>query len=460
MHYGRAIGAGILAGLLAACSSQNSNSTGPIPYGGTSPTAVSTVNTLAVGNTANSSPAASVPQSTETGGSFIASTSATTVPRHVLTGDYLGAPNGSSTLTPAQVAPYLNWAQVAYTAANATSAAGIKVQAYFNPNHVATYDPLYAMLPSSGWAETCSSARVHLDYKARTTEYQTNPESSALRSIYASYVASRLRGEHVDAVFEDTAGPLQGSGIATFLPSLPCNYNTNAWLDGERSLEAGLSVPTIFNGLSGLDGHNVSLSIGLLENAKTIGGAYEHCFADTASEPVLAAWVWTAAENTQLSVTHQGKLFQCMAFDTASASTQIATRIYTIASFLMTYDINHSVLQELFATPSRFHVLPESELVPTNPAIANPSNISSLLAPGGAYVREYRSCYIAQRLAGACAMVVNPSYNTVPYPATLSAFHHTLTLAGYSVLEGGTIGTKGAVPPRTLAKESAVVVFP
>src|ERR1700754_4464619 len=50
MPYGRVIGAGMLAGLLAACAAQNGNSTGPIPYGGTPPTSVSTVDPSEVGN--------------------------------------------------------------------------------------------------------------------------------------------------------------------------------------------------------------------------------------------------------------------------------------------------------------------------------------------------------------------------------------------------------------------------
>ncbi len=397
---------------------------------------------------------ASAPTSTSTA-TPTATIATAGVPKHVLTGDYFGTPWGTTTVAASRAVPYLNWVRTGIANANAYHAAGLKVQIYSNPNRVQTTDPLYRTTASSGYAATCSGSRVYDKYKT-ITQYVTKPGSTALKSSYGSLIANTLAQGHVDAIFEDNAGPLEDFGV-TFYASMPCSYSDSTWISGEVATEDSLPVGTIINGLSAFHDHGVSQSIAIVRDAsKSLGGEIEHCFSDD-SRAEQGSWPWTASENTQLQVTAIHKLFQCQAVNTYAASTETAARIYTLASFEMTYNPSYSVLWEEFGTPSGLHVMPESQFVALNPAVSV-SSISQLKQAVGSYVRVYNACYYAGRLIGKCAMAVNPDYYA--HGVSLAGFHHTLKLIGSGILDGGTVSFDGPAPPSTLAATSAVIALP
>lgn len=154
----------------------------------------------------------------------------------------------------------------------------------------------------------------------------------------------------------------------------------------------------------------------------------------------------------------QGKFFICYSNDLTSASAAIAPRVYTYASYLLTYNLSTSMIWEYWGTTSGYTVEPESELVATSPVVAAPSSVSSLQTSTGAYGRRYNTCYIAAKAVGPCAVVVNPdSANSHTFPYT--GYHHTLLLSGGGVLDGGTISAAGPAPPSSLGPLTAAIAF-
>lgn len=372
--------------------------------------------------------------------------------KHVLTADYLGSPYGTTSISWSAAAPYLTWAQVNASNANAVSAAGIKTQFYADPNatSVGTGDPLYTA-DETTFAHDCNGNRISYAYD-NVTMYQMNIGSSSMQTLFAAYVNYVKTLGHFDAIWEDNAGPLTGATV------LPCGYSDAQWLQYGNALDQASSVPILFNALSTLNGHDVSLSMGLLSSANTMGGNFEHCYSDTAT-PKMGAWLWQATENTELEVAAQNKAFECQLRNSNSASASTDARIYAIASFLLTYNPSTSVLWEQFGTASGLHVMPESQLVLLDPKVPAPANVSSLQLTGGAYGREFGQCFYRGNFLGSCAVVVNSdtaSAHPFPYPQ----YTHSLVLSGGGVLDGGTLSIAGAAPPVSLPASEAAIVFP
>jgi hypothetical protein len=383
-----------------------------------------------------------------------ASTVTTSAPKssaqaHVLTADYLGAPNGTSSISWSSAAPYLTWAQTGTGAADAISASGIKTEYYTDPNDTSNDGDALFTSNSATFAQTCGGARITYNWDDHTF-YVMNIGSPTMQSLYASYVASIAAQAHFNAIYEDQAGALSN------LSAYPCNYSNSAWIAYGKELIQASPLPIMFNGLSGLYNDGVSLSIQLLAASNALGGTYEHCYSDD-STAKMHTWVWQAMEETELAVGQLGKQFRCQLRNSNDASQNTDARIYAYASFLLTYTPSTSQLWEEFSTPSGLHVMPESGLVALSPT-TNPSSLASLQQSGGAYGRQFSQCYYRGSSLGPCAVAVNPSYGSVPFPFT--QYHHTLVLAGYGVLDGGKIYTDGDAPPATLPAEEAAIVFP
>jgi len=382
----------------------------------------------------------------------------------VLTFGYLGGSYGTHKVTWSQAAPYLSWAETNTADSIGIHAAGIKTIFYSDPNVVQTTDPLYHS-PESAFAHDCAGNRTYTYFKG-ILQYVMNPATSTLRSSFASLVVNpTLESGRFDAVFEDSAAPLSMYDLFTF-HNLPCGYTDPAWIVGDAGMEGSLPIPVIFNGLSGLSpygGYGISLSVGLFVNATTIGGTFEHCYTqDSLSERKFYDDHWRGVQNTEIYVGALGRYFVCDPTDefaTAGSARQIDDRLYSYASFLLTYDPNTSILWERYPTgPSGFPVNPESLLVPELPVIPAPTSITGLRLSTGAYGREYRACYVGGVLIGKCAVVVNPSYyysRAFPY----AGYNHTLVLSGSDLLDGGTISTNGPPPPATLPPMEAEIVF-
>lgn len=377
--------------------------------------------------------------------------------KHILTADYLGYPYGTTSVTPAAAEPYLTWAQTGWQDASAISAAGIKTQNYVDPNRTSagTGDQMYTS-DETTFAHDCSGNRVTQLYGG-TTLYQMNIGASSMQSLFASFV-TRLAGlGHFDALFEDDAGALSDDAVYAPFSAMPCGYTDSEWLSYGQAIDQASSIPVIFNGLNVLHNDGVSQAIALL-SANATGGNYEHCYSDDTTAK-MTGWLWTDIENTELEVAAAHKYFGCELRNSGSASAQTDSRLYALASFLLTYDPATSVLWEQYATTSGLHVMPESQLVTLDPLTPAPASVASLQVSGGAYGRQYAQCYLAGKFVGSCVVVVNPLNGTsVPFP--WPQYTHTLALSGSGVLDGGTVSSTGPAPPVSVASGEAVIAFP
>jgi len=137
-----------------------------------------------------------------------------------------------------------------------------------------------------------------------------------------------------------------------------------------------------------------------------------------------------------------------------------ALRIYWLASWWLTYDPAYSIALEIMSSDQNpVYVFAEETIVPQNP-LQTASSITSLQVGGGAYARQFASCYRNRSWWGACAAIVNPSASaTVPMPALASAYHHSLALDTANLYAGGQVSLSSSVPS-SLGPGQAVVLFP
>ncbi len=375
--------------------------------------------------------------------------------KHVLTADYLGSPFGTNSISWSSAAKYLTWAQVDPPNATAVSNVGIKTQYYADPNQTVSGvgDPFYTSTEAT-FAHTCSGSRVTLVNSGKTM-YQMDIDASSMLSLFYDVIARIKSAAHYDAIFEDGAGTLEGLGITT----MPCGYSDSEWLAYGRTLESVSPLPIIVNGIEMNPSPSaVSKALDLIPPANVIGGNYEYCYSDTHDQK-YNGWLWANVENTELQVGAENKLFECALRNLDSASSSGNARIYALASFLLTYNPATSILWEQFTTKSGFHVEPESQLVPLYPLASTPETIQGLEQGGGSYARQYKQCFYAGNYAGACAVVVNPSfYYAAPFPYT--QYKHTLVLSGSGILDGGSVSFDGSAPPAKLGPLQAVIAFP
>ncbi len=441
MRLRNTLAVGILAVLISACSSQSATSpvlpnqdpvTDPNVSG--APSAMSD-NGSASAQTAPQDASNAIQADT-------ISQTTTSVPRHVLTAEYLAGYYGTKRVSAAQAAPYLNWAQTTPQDSGPIHAAGIKTNFYTNPNRTKVGDPLRNLVNSTAYAKTCSNLNTTYVYKT-TTQNIMAIGSTSLKSGYNSYVNSRLSGYHIDAVFEDNKYALSVYG-ESIRPGMPCAYSDTTWVTQAKELTQAIKYPTIFNGLSGTNGHDVSKGVQLMTSPSIIGGTWEGCYATYTTIPEITDWRWQATENTEIQVQAKDKLFFCLERNGLAASSAYAARLYTLGSFLLAYNPSYAVLWEEFATPDGLPIMPESQFVPLDPVRAQPTAISQLKSSYGPYYRQYNRCYYKGALVGACAIVVNGDLASERFP--LSGYTHTMLLRGNGVLDGGTVSFTGTKP--------------
>lgn len=369
-------------------------------------------------------------------------------PSHVLTADYVGGYAGTRAVSWSAAASYLNWAETSVPDASAMASAGIKTIDYTDTDRIAPGDPLFSA-DESLFAHTCDGQRIYRDYSATTRQYLADPTSTSLTNALNGWITSQFGGGHFDALFDDDAASVYG------MNAMPCNYSPSNWTQATAAEFGRINASIIFNNLT-----NDSLALADLPNVT--GGEVEECYARSSNPtaPYTSGDFWTQNENLELAMARKSKLFFCYNNDTESSSSPQgqAIRLYTYASFLLSYDPRTSLLWEYFATPSAFHVQPETGLVATAPLGAAPGDISGLQTAGGAYAREYAACYIAGQPTGPCAAVVNPDPNAA-HAFPLTGYSRTMTMNGGGVLDGGTIAASGAAPPASLAPMSAVIAF-
>ena len=378
--------------------------------------------------------------------------------KHVLTWDAMDGTGNAVKITALQAAPWLDYALTIPATSVLVKAAGIKSALYMNPNRQAPGGPMYSKHESE-FAHTCSQQRIK-EYHPDPKAYYTDPHSATLQSLWIQALAAEVAwGAVYDFVFEDNAD----AAVPQNMTGTPCNFTWNSWTNATNSLDNALGAPIIGNALGYILPNSDQPGPGIGINPSTAGNMAEDCYVGRTPTGYYFAPHWLATENTEIQMAQANKLFVCHADWYDDASTSVAQRIYLYASILLTYKQSTQVVDTEFGTPSGLHVMPEAQLIPANPRVPAPANIQGLMQPSGVYGREYANCYLAGSGVGPCAVVVNPNNPqsgpplAFPWPST---YHHTLTVRGRGVYDGGTVNLTGPAPPANMAGGTAVIAFP
>ena len=369
---------------------------------------------------------------------------------HVLTADFLGGYAGTHTVTAAQAAPVLSWAEIDPSDGNADSAAGIKTMDYIDPFRQATTDPLFSS-DAQTFSTDCGGVDITIPYGGGI-QYLMNPGSTDLQAKINAWQARELTAGHLDAFFYDDVDTLYG------VPTMPCGATQNSWDASNASFIAASNNPVVFNGYA-MDS-NSALEI---TGTNVVGGVAEGCYATGSqpSPPYTTGTQWVTDENLELAAAAANRLFFCYNNGSQNGAAFTNLRLYIYASFLLTYSATSSVLWDTFTTTSGLHVFPETQLVPANPLVSSPGSVSSLKSATGLYVREYGACYLSGLNAGACAVVVNSDASASHAMPTLSGtYTHTFTVNGAGALDGGTTSVTGSAAPSTVPAETGLILMP
>ncbi|HET7813127.1 MAG TPA: putative glycoside hydrolase [Candidatus Baltobacteraceae bacterium] len=368
------------------------------------------------------------------------------VPRHVLTGDYWGGYAGTHNVPPDQAARWLSWAEVSPQDSAILAPLGIRTLLYTDPNREQPGDPMWST-QEAVFAHNCGGGRVRAgsNYAGQVL---TDVHSPALQAAWKQSVARHMEGARYNAVFDDDAVG------ALYAADQPCNYNFDEWLSAHSRLIQGLGMPVIYNGLSDFYNRGVAREISL--NRSAAGGMMEECYAQFKPDHRVGGWQWYTTEYTELRMAQEHKIFICYGRDLTPADQAYDGRIYTYASFLLTYDPKTTVLWEYYKTPTGGHVMPESQLVALDP-VKQVKRVAQLRENEGVYLRQYRKCYFGGRSVGPCVAAVNPDEDT--HRLRLPGFKRTLQLNGSGVFDGGSANIANVAPPSSLAPGGAVIAF-
>jgi hypothetical protein len=375
---------------------------------------------------------------------------------HVLTFGLIGgehAPQNTSAYeygiaaTYAQTAPWLTWAATDDRFAARIHAAGMKTTLYVDPHRLSANGfPMLHALPTdeSAYYHNCDGSRVHTSYNGTLQQFVGDPASPALQAFFNGYLDTHQNATNhaYDAVWEDDAGPLS-EFYQPFVQPLPgCWYPGDARYNAaQRAFDAHTHLPVIFENLANHHGSTVSQSAGLVGSPNVIAGLLEFCFANgyggTDARAKEAGEIWSVEENTALQVIAERRMLICYNYPSGAATPQAYDqRGYILASLLLAFDPQETVMGEAVATPSGVPVEPETAFVPLQPVLPAPQTVDGLRTATGAYAREYRACYLRGTLAGPCAVVVNPSpLLPVPFPYR-DGYTRTLQISGRGVIDG------------------------
>lgn len=380
------------------------------------------------------------------------------IPSHVLTLTYLGGYDAPRLSSYAQAGPWTTWALTGLREARSVADAGIKTIWYTNPNRVSSKDPtrLYDE-DETMFAHDCNGQRIRVTKGRGDERYLTDPTSPKLVDRWRK----AAQNHHFSALFDDTA-----DNVAQGLSAKPCNFDQDDWTKKNIALITALNYPVIYNELAMFRKEarryvGLSPAIGLNAAPNAIGGELEGCYVTyERREARVGGTAWSLTEGTQLQMARDGKLFVCLsrAKRKVAAEDAIDYRLYTYASFLLSFDLRTSMLAEPFYTSaSGINVMPEVALVPTDPMQKVGTDVNVLRTSTGAYGREYAQCYIGGSALGACATVVNSDEDAHSFP--YKAYKHTLVLSGAGVTDGGSAQPTGPPPPASIPPLTGIIAF-
>jgi hypothetical protein len=406
------------------------------------------------------------------------------VPAHVKTYYYYGINGVNAGIPPAWMAAHADY--VEDDAANDTSllrafkAAGGKYTVSYSDPAFSVYcappftapagscsGPMGSLVSGdeSAWLHGADGARVHKFYSDHF-QYQEamNPASASVQNAYRKSTGGWAAAlPSLDYVFADDSGGALTGGDGTQLTGLLYNFNApaaeirtdDAFIAAEKAVLASSARPVFVNGATP---YTMMPSYGgtFLKAPNVAGQNFEGCYGDYSGLIVDDASKgprWSNISNALIAVNGYGSTALCMNVWSATP----ANRLYYLASWWMAYDPVHSVVVPQAPTGDGYTVLPEYDIVPTQPRATATSTIASLRASGGAYVREFAACYQAGSPIGPCAAVVNPGSSSAPMPALASRYTTSLALDDRSSYTGGKASWTGSVPA-SLAPYSAAVL--
>ncbi|HTJ24923.1 MAG TPA: hypothetical protein VMA36_02060 [Candidatus Limnocylindria bacterium] len=394
-----------------------------------------------------------------------------TVPVHVLTGMHELCYQQPCYRPPQQVplpqtAPWLTWAMADVRVADQARRLGIRTYAYLDPS--IQYDPKRDFSPlysedDNTFLRGCDGRRATLR-RGDLSGFLMNQSDEGYRTRVRRYVDEKMRG-HYDALFVDDI--FAATDTFATITNRPCGRTFQAERAGTAALFERLAMPIIFNGLSAApdDGRTDPHAQGALELPRVLGGMFEFCLTsyddsmDHTFEHKRIEGAWLSIENSHLETVAKEKLFFCYSTSGTPGDSPagLAERAYVYASFLLVYRPQYSVLEmNADMARRRLSVFPEAQIVALDPVQPQPDRVDALRTPSGAYVREYRRCYLAGRDPQPCAAVVNPARASVTL--ALPGYRHALTLRGGAASDGGTL-SRTAPAPGSLGPASGTVLF-
>lgn len=380
-----------------------------------------------------------------------------TAPNHVLTWLILDAPGGPN-IDPSKVVQWVDYTMTKQSTSKKAHGLGMKTIMYTDPNRTAVGDLMHTNYENT-YAHDCKGNRITVLGKDKQL---MNPYSPKLWSLWPWAVKQMISwdgGGIYDYIFEDTADSVSSLNLS----ALPCHFDQGGWTQQTNSLDSNLGYPIVYNGLSHVPQGTETPAPAIGINPTSNGGMAEDCYVGRTPTGYHYAPNWLGMENTELAMQAQKRLFVCHGDAYVQASTNDALRTYFYASYLLTYDLATTIVNTEFLTQSGVTVMPEVQLVPEQPLVQTPSDISGLLQSSGVYGREYASCYLAGASIGACAVAVNPNNPGKGQPLGFpwqGKYTHTLTMSGGGAYDGGTVGINGPAPPANMPGGTAVIAFP
>jgi len=316
----------------------------------------------------------------------------------------------------------------------------------------------------SGWFHGADGSRVRR-FVDNTFGYQEalNPASAAARAAYTQTTQAILQNGPIDFFFADDSGGVYVGADGTQMTGWFYGFNAPAveittdaqFIPANEAMLAAAAKPVIVNGVTPYT-LQPSYDGTWLDAPNVTAQNYEGCYADGSGVAGDGSGNrWVNQSNSILQVFQHHVYAICMMYATPTP----ANRVYDVASFWMTYDPKLSVAAPYTVQPlsDGYTVVPEFDIVPTQPLKTATTDVSVLQAPGGAYVREFAACYQGGSPIGPCAAVVNPHASAAPMPALAGHYTTSLVLDTVSEYSGGKASWTGSVPS-SLAPLSAAVL--
>lgn len=426
-------------------------------------------------------------------------------PRHVTLFAHYGdsySPR-SPPIDPAEAGAWIDWSECGAASCGALRDAGVHTYWYTDFAEASPHDYVPSHAEGCDFAHACGGACAESGCQPATcSAAESCPAAcAALTDPSGVYDLMDLRSPHVAELWAQqvAANPLVDAGAyeAVFADSMPleygypvaCGADVASWAAAGAADLAALPKLAMFNGAIAFpypspeyfDAGALSPYLALYGPPNVVGARGEECYGQggatcddaglidsrcdsPGADPEPGLYVWQQIENTELWVARQHKVLICMENNRALPECATRQRLYYIASFLLTYAPPWTVAAPLWGWQGGFpylEVFPEETFVPEAPLVAAPASVSDLQQDGGTYAREWAACYLGGALVGPCAIVVNSTCASHPFPALSRTYAHTLALAGSgSLFDGARATPDGGPPPDPLPELTGVIALP